>query len=353
MSLDPQLARILDANANRIREGLRTAEDYVRFLIGDLQQAGRLKLARQTVTEILRGVPGLEASLIESRNVGADPMRPANWKDVLRRIEKESPLEVAQRGLKRAQEGLRVVEENLRGYDAERAEQIARLRYLAYESEQWLWCVSKNAQILQSAKVYVLLTEKLCKGQNVIAVAKAVLKAGVKLVQLREKELPDAKLLALARKVQALCVEHEALFFCNDRIDMALCCNAHGVHVGQSDLSVQEIRTLSGQRLLAGLSTHSTKQARQAAEVDHADYIGIGSVFETRTKTEIVLGGLKILEEIAALTLSIPVFAIGGITLERLRAVKAAGATRVAVSTAIIGADDPNEAARRFLDAMM
>src|SRR5436190_9400992 len=110
MVMDSGLLCILDANANRVREGLRTAEDFVRFLIGDLQQASRLKLLRQNVTEILNSVPGLAASLVDARNVAGDPMQPEYWKDVLRRIDTETPREVALRGLKRAQEGLRVIE---------------------------------------------------------------------------------------------------------------------------------------------------------------------------------------------------------------------------------------------------
>ena len=352
MSFEPLLVRILDANANRVREGLRTAEDYVRFMIGDLQQAGRIKLLRQTLTEILHGVEGLERSLLESRNVAADPMRPDNWKDVLRRIERETPRDVAQRGMKRAQEGLRVLEENLRGFQIDAAERIARLRYLAYESEQWIVCASKASQVLQSSNVYVLLTSKLCRKQDPLAVAEAVLKGGVRLLQLREKELSDARLLDLAKNINKLCVEYEAAFFLNDRIDLAVYCRANGAHLGQEDVAPAEARQLCGRRLMLGLSTHSARQARDAVEGDQADYIGVGAMYETQTKAATVLGGLKLMEEVAALDLKTPVFAIGGITLQRLPELKAAGARRVALSTAIIAADDPERAARLFVEAM-
>lgn len=352
MNFDPQLIRILDANANRVREGLRTAEDYVRFLIGDLQQAGRIKLLRQTLTEILRGVDGLDRTLIESRNVAADPMRPENWKDVLRRVERETPRDVAQRGLKRAQEGLRVLEENLRGFHIEAAERIARLRYLAYESEQWIVCASKASQVLQSSNVYVLLTSKLCGKLDPIAVAQAVLKGGVRLLQLREKELSDFQLLELAKNINKLCVEYDAAFFLNDRVDLAVYCRADGAHLGQQDVALSEARQLCGRRLLLGRSTHSAQQARKAVEAGQADYIGVGSMYETQTKAAPIMGGLKLLEDVAALNLRTPVFAIGGIILRHLPELKIAGATRVAVSTAIISADDPESEARRFIEAM-
>src|SRR5476651_2289601 len=101
MFMDSQLPRILDANANRAREGLRTAEDYVRFLLGDQNHAERLRMLRQALTDTLLSIPSLERTLIEARNVATDPLQPENWKDLLRRLDAETPLDVARRGLKR------------------------------------------------------------------------------------------------------------------------------------------------------------------------------------------------------------------------------------------------------------
>src|SRR5262249_1355379 len=137
-----------------------------------------------------------------------------------------------------------------------------------------------------------------------------------------------------------------------DRTDLALLSAADGVHIGQTDLSPHDARRLSGQRLLIGRSTHSVDQARYAVDVEQADYIGIGSMFDTGTKANPLVGGLKLAEEVSALKLPVPVFAIGGITLERLGGLKKAGISRVAVTQAITNTYSPETEARRFVDAL-
>lgn len=350
--MDSQLPRILDANANRAREGLRTAEDYVRFIVGDALYAERLRRVRQSLTTTLLSIPDLENALIAARNVSSDPFQPEHWKDVLRRVEVETPMDVARRGLKRAQEALRVLEEYTRSIFSQQADRFSKLRYGVYEAEQWLVSASSAMQKLVDAKVYVLLTAEFCKNKDVLATARMVLKAGIKVIQLREKELSDAELLPLLTSLQTICAEEDAILFSNDRVDLALMAGVHGVHLGQEDVSPTAARRLSGRRLLIGRSTHSADQARKAIEIEKADYIGIGAMFGTTSKAKLILGGLKLAEEVAALGLIAPVYAIGGITLDRLPALKSAGVTRVAVTQAIIGSDDPEYEARKFMEAM-
>ncbi len=352
MVIDAQLARILDANANRAREGLRTAEDYVRFLLGDQNHAERLRVLRQALTDTLLSISGLEKTLIEARNVSSDPLQPENWKDMLRRLDAETPPDVARRGLKRAQEALRALEEFLRATHGPAAERISKLRYGAYEAEQWLMCAGPAMQILQAARVYVLLSAEFCKNKDIVETAKLVLKGGVKLLQIREKQQKDVDLLPILKTIDAMCIDAGAILFSNDRVDLALIAGANGVHLGQTDLRPQDARILAGRRLLIGRSTHSVDQARSAVDVEKADYIGIGAMFDTQTKSNPIVGGLKLAEEITALKLSVPVFAIGGITLERVKALKTAGVTRVAVTQAIVSSASPEVEARRFVEAM-
>jgi thiamine-phosphate pyrophosphorylase len=352
MVMDSQLPRILDANANRAREGLRTAEDYVRFIVGDMLHAERLRIVRQALTATLLSIPDLERALIEARNVVSDPFQPENWKDVLRRVESETPLDVARRGLKRAQEALRVLEEYLRAAFPQQAERFSKLRYGVYEAEQWLIGASSAMLKLVDAKVYVLLTAAFCKNKDLLKTAQAVLRAGIKVIQLREKEQSDAALLPVLSSLQTVCAEHDAILFSNDRVDLAMLAGTHGVHLGQTDITPTEARKLSGRRLLIGRSTHSVDQARNAIEIEKADYIGIGAMFDTTSKSKLILSGLKLAEDVAALKLNAPVFAIGGITLERLPALKSAGVTRVAVTQAIIGSTDPEYEARKFIEVM-
>ena len=338
--------RILDANANRAREGIRTAEDYIRFMGGDSHWAGQLKTIRNAITDILRALFG-ENHLLLYRDAAGDPLRAAPHNLVIGT--EVNACTVAQRGLKRAQEALRVLEENLRGVHGGAAIQLSGYRYTLYDAEQWLVRCSLNANILNSSHVYVLITESICK-RDVRTTVEAVLKGGARVLQVREKTKDDQALLDLLRDVQSLCQEHKALLICNDRPDLALISGTAGVHLGQDDLAPAEARTVTAHRLLLGRSTHSMEQARQAVEVEGVDYIGIGALYPTTTKSAQVVG-LTIAGEICAQYSGTPVFAIGGITLDRVEELKKAGIRRVAVSAAIVGADDPKVATQQFVDA--
>jgi thiamine-phosphate pyrophosphorylase len=341
--------RLLDANANRAREGLRTAEDYVRFNVGVCRHSATLKGLRAQVTALLQGHFS-DFELVSSRNVSGDPLRPTA-EEGRQPQQDETPQAVAHRGLKRAQEALRVLEEFLKGRHPATAAELSRARYSAYEVEQWLVCASAAARVLANAKVYVLLTESLCR-RSVIQTAQAVLRGGAKVIQQREKDKNGRELVQQARELRKCCEDYEAVLICNDRPDVALASQAAGVHLGQFDLETDSVRQICGERLILGRSTHSPQQARQAAEVERSDYIAIGSMYDTATKKERVLAGLKLAEDVSALKLEVPVFAIGGITLERIPELKRAGVRQIAVSSVVIGSDDPEATTRRLLDVM-
>ena len=344
--------RIIDANANRAREGIRTTEDYIRFALGNGRWSRQLKSIRHAITAILQ-IAFAGRSLIGSRSAGSDLGRPedAPNTDAEPHIYKESSKEVAQRGAKRAQEALRVLEEYLRAEQPAASLQLSRHRYELYEAEQWLLGPGDAARILASAQVYVLLTESLCK-QGLITTAEAVLRGGAKVLQLREKDQTDHAYLAQARNLRVLCDQFGSVLICNDRVDLALSADAPGVHLGQNDLSVLEARQVAGEKLLIGRSTHSVEQARYAAESERADYIAIGALYETSTKRGRVLIGLNVAAQVFALRLEIPVYAIGGITHGRVGELKAAGVNRIAVSSAIILDRDPETATKRMIEAM-
>jgi thiamine-phosphate pyrophosphorylase len=137
------------------------------------------------------------------------------------------------------------------------------------------------------------------------------------------------------------------LFVMNDRADLAALSDADGVHVGQDELSVNDARTIVGPKALIGVSTHSIEQARQAV-IDGANYIGVGPTFPSSTKSFDTFAGLDLLRSVAA-EISLPAFAIGGITRENLPQVQAAGINRVAVTGAVIGAKDPKLAALELM----
>jgi thiamine-phosphate pyrophosphorylase len=171
------------------------------------------------------------------------------------------------------------------------------------------------------------------------------LRGGVDMVQLRDKDAGDDELLRAAARFRAICDEHGALFWLNDRPDLALEAGADGVHVGQDDTPVDEVRSLVGPDVLIGLSTHSPSQF-DAALRSGADQLSVGPVWETPTKAGRPAAGLEYVRYAAEHGGDVPWFAIGGIDLNNIGEVVAAGARRAVVVRAIRDADQAEQAAR-------
>jgi thiamine-phosphate pyrophosphorylase len=179
----------------------------------------------------------------------------------------------------------------------------------------------------------------------------AALRGGVDMVQLRDKELDDDALLGVAARFRTACREANALFWLNDRPDLALAAGADGVHVGQDDASPARVREEVGERLLIGLSTHSPEQFDSALGSE-ADQLSVGPVWETPTKPGRPAAGIEYVRHAAAHAGMQPWFAIGGIDEENIGEVVDAGARRVVVVRAIRDADDPEGEARRMRGAL-
>ena len=170
------------------------------------------------------------------------------------------------------------------------------------------------------------------------------LEGGADMLQLRDPVASDDELLRAAAVFRALCDEHGALFWLNDRPDLALVAGADGVHVGQGDMPVEEARALAGDELLIGLSTHSPEQL-EAGIAAGADQLSVGPVWETPTKPGRPAAGLGYVHHAAERRPPVPWFAIGGIDRGNVGEVVAAGATRVVVARAIADASDPRATA--------
>src|SRR5579864_1587454 len=196
---------------------------------------------------------------------------------------------------------------------------------------------------LAESRLYLVLD-----GTTPAAVLEAALRGGVDVVQLRDKQLLDDELIEAAGPFRHACAAFGALFVLNDRPDLAAACDADGVHVGQSDASLAAAREAVGEDRLVGLSIETEAQLDA---IDGADYLGVGAVFSTPTKTESIAGGLELVRAVAA-RVTIPWFAIGGIDLSNIAEVAAAGAPGVAVVRAIRDADDPEAAARTLRTAL-
>jgi len=330
--------RILDAAANRAREGLRVLEDYARFALDDAHLTKRLKECRHALREALAGLPS--EALLRSRDTDRDVGTSISTSAESVR---QSPAEVAHAGFKRAQEAIRSLEEFGKILSTTAAAKLERLRYELYTLEKGLALTEFNRREFDGRDLYLLATESLC-ATGLGPAVRSALAGGVDVVQLREKEMPERRLIDLGRRVREWTRDADALFIMNDRADLAVVTDADGVHVGQDELRVKEARAIVGPRRLVGVSTHTIEQARQAV-LDGADYLGVGPVFPSATKSFDLLAGLDFVRQVAA-EISLPWFAIGGINAENVASVVEAGARRIAVSHAILGAEDPSTAAR-------
>jgi thiamine-phosphate pyrophosphorylase len=180
----------------------------------------------------------------------------------------------------------------------------------------------------------------------------AALAGGVDMVQLRDKSASDSELVRAAAVFRRLCDEHDALFWLNDRPDLVAECGADGVHVGQDDMDPSPAREALGPDLLLGLSTHTPDQLDRALTDRAADQLSVGPVWETPTKEGRPAAGLDYVRYAAGAAGDHPWFAIGGIDLDNVREVIAAGASRVVVVRAIRDADDPRGAAAALREAL-
>jgi thiamine-phosphate pyrophosphorylase len=184
-------------------------------------------------------------------------------------------------------------------------------------------------------------------GHEPVALARILLQAGARILQLRLKERSSRDFLAAAREIVALCRPSGALLIVNDRVDIAKLANADGVHVGQDDLPLADARAIMGPDRIIGVSTHDVAQA-QAAEAGGADYIGFGAIYSGGLKNVRDAQGLDRLRAVRA-AVSLPIVAIGGITEATMPDVIAAGADAAAIITDVLRAPDIAAKVRRLL----
>jgi thiamine-phosphate pyrophosphorylase len=260
-------------------------------------------------------------------------------------MERRHPSEVMTAAGKRLSEALRAIEEYGKVLDREFAVAVERLRYRGYELERRLALVSRAQERFGDVRLYVIITEVLCR-RGWFETAKAALEGGADCLQLREKGLSDRELLDRAARLCELCRDHQKLLIVNDRSDIAAAAKSHGVHVGQDDLPLPAVRRVLPAGCILGISTHTAGQVEQAA-TEAPDYIAVGPMFPTTTKPQPLVATPQLLATARGLT-SIPLVAIGGITRENADAVVAAGANCLCVCTAVIGAHDPGAAAHEL-----
>jgi thiamine-phosphate pyrophosphorylase len=329
-----EVARVLDADANRAREALRVVEDYCRFVLEDAFLSNECKQLRHDLTAALALVRDLD--LLAARDTVHDV---GTGLSTLGEQTRQSVADVAQVNLKRLQEALRSLEEFGKLCGPYLGERVEQLRYRAYTLERALLVNAPSRERLRGVRLCVLVSGAACAAALDWTIAEAAV-GGAGMIQLREKQLNDRALLERAQQVRRLTREAGALFIVNDRPDIARLAEADGVHLGQDDLPIQQARRILGSEALIGVSTHNLEQFRQAVR-DGASYVGVGPAFASGTKQFGELAGLGYVRQVAKEGSTMPAFVIGGINPETIAVAAAAGATRVAVGQAICQADDP------------
>ncbi len=180
--------------------------------------------------------------------------------------------------------------------------------------------------------------------QTLYRQVEAALKGGVTCVQLREKAMDDAAFLREAREIHALCRQYGVPFIVNDRVEIAIACGAEGVHVGQDDMAAGDVRRLAGEGMILGVSVHTVEEALEAIQ-NGADYLGLGAVFPTSTKTDVEQMANETVRAICD-AVDVPVVAIGGINRKNMRKLSGSGVDGVALVSAIFSETDIEAACR-------
>ena len=332
--------RILDANLNRTQEGLRVIEDFFRFHIEDPHLTGVCKQLRHELADAFATLP--QDRLIAARSTLSDIGTALSTEQERERREIR---DVAVASFKRIQQSFRCLEEYSKLVDTNFALKLESLRYQAYTLERASRLTVRSRDQLKGCLLYVLIdgaddiSAFSCRVEELVA-------AGVHVLQLRDKGLDDRELLVRAKIVRARTKSTSTLFIVNDRPDLAMLANADGVHLGQEDFSVHEARRIVGPDRLIGVSTHHVTEACQSV-LDGANYLGVGPVFPSTTKSFDFFPGLELLRQVAR-EIKLPAFAIGGINSDNLPQVLHAGFTRIAVSGAIFSGGDVTARVNKF-----
>ncbi len=349
----PAIHRILDANFNRAREALRVMEEAARFILDDTPLVTDIKSLRHDLSHAMASLDNLPWHRDTPGDVGTTVK-------VSGEMTRQGIPHVVTAAGKRLSEALRAIEEYAKALDvpvvlgngtkAPLPAVIESIRYRGYDIESRL-ALKLNSGLARQWRLCVLITGDLCLNHDWLSVADAITRPDASglpaadCIQLREKNLESGEFLKRAKTLSALLKPRNVSLIINDRPDIALLSDADGVHVGQNDLSVSDVRKLAGRQLIVGVSTACVEDARRAKN-DGADYVGLGPMFPTTTKKKDHIVGPDYLRAFLAAFPAFPHLAIAGITPHNVHILAQAGARGVAVSSAVCAAQDPARAAR-------
>ncbi|MFC2058708.1 thiamine phosphate synthase [Chloroflexota bacterium] len=338
------MLRILDANLNRIGEALRLLEDISRFLLNDPALTEELKAMRH---ELLPRDSRFQARLLGARRAEEDV---GAFLDVSGEGKREDAVSIVAANARRVQQSLRVLEEIGKtpgqdlGLDWDR---VKHARFALYELEQKIvWKLLRHGKVEQVTGLYLVLDGGALGGRSDVEVSRQAIAGGAKVIQLRDTQRGIRELVPIAQELKKLCADSGILFIVNDYLELALASDADGLHIGQGDLPLTVARKLLPGDKIVGCSTATLPEALRAQD-EGADYVAVGSIYPTVSKTGVRPAGLETLRQVKN-EISVPVVAIGGINYCNVADVIAAGADAVAVINAVLGADDVCEASEQL-----
>jgi thiamine-phosphate pyrophosphorylase len=325
-----EVERIIDANINRLTEGLRVIEDQTRFGNSQKNIIEEFKAIRHSVTNIVKE---LNLNLLENRFLDNDHGRDIKGESEYERLGVQDLLMA---NFKRAQEACRVIEESLKIFSNKESQTFEKHRYRLYDLQQ-IVVLNKPFPI---NCLYALITKSLCKKEP-LEIVKMIRDGGADILQLREKDMEDAEFLEWALQVKEVLSGSEVSLIINDRIHIAQLIDAQGVHLGQGDLDISQARKLLKPWQWIGRSTSALPVAKKAFDEGHT-YIGVGPLFPTNTKKHRGAVGLEYIEQVNE-NCSIPYVAIGAINRDTIDSVLEAKPKGIAVCTGIIAGENPLE----------
>ena len=334
---DLKIYQIIDANLDRAREGLRVLEDWARFGLGNKDYVIKIKNFRQIL-----GKNHLKIYKA-SRNYLEDHCRGLSHEEQIRR---KTPEKIISSNSARVQEALRVIEEFTRIDNIELSQIASHIRYEIYNLEVDLLYFNKkneSLKIIEENKIYAITEKK----ENLISTIEEILKGGVRIIQHRFKNGNDFDNLEEAAAINFLCKKYNSLFIVNDRLDIALACNADGIHLGQDDIDLKTARKILGNSKIIGISANNEIDISNALK-NGCDYIGIGPAFKTSTKKGKEPLGLEKIKSLSK-DINIPWFAIGGINKKNISDLKTFGISKIALVSALMNAEDPRREAMMII----
>ncbi len=327
--MNQEIYSAIDANLNRCIEGIRVCEDIFRFSVKNIVSAD-FKNLRHKIAGLFSLIPSW--NLLMARDILKDEQKFLNTSSELKR---EGIKDLFRSNIRRAIEAARVIEEFSKSVHPDIAGGIQEIRFALYDLEKTGWLILGKKALMDKFRysLYAIIDSAFVTVELMEETSRILAGSGADIIQLRMKNASDREYLSASVKIAEVCRNNGVLFIVNDRIDIAMLSDAHGIHVGQDDIPVSMLKSLSGNGLITGISTCSAEEAEAGLE---ADYIAAGPVFTTYSKDGSMLGGIGVdtVREICSKT-DKPVVAIGGISESNAGVLMEAGVSSISVISAL------------------